>query len=512
MMDVKILVVLSFLNFPAVYCKDRQPHIVFILADDLGYYDIGYHGSRIQTPVLDKLANQGIKLENYYVQPICTPTRSQLMSGRYQIHTGMQHKVIFPSQPLCLPTDEVTIADKLKEAGYATHMVGKWHLGHYREDCLPTKRGFDTFFGFYNCAVDYYTYEKDCYHHFANGSSVRLSGRDLWRNDEEFVALKYTGQHRTKVFANEAQKVIRKHDSDKPLFLYLSFGAVHVPLEAPNKYEEMYEDVEDYDRRLVLTLATMMDEAVGNVTSTLRETGLWDNTIVIFSSDNGGATSHGGSNWPLRGGKKAYYEGGIKVAGFISSPLLPPNLHGSTNRELIHVSDWFPTLVHLARGNLDGTKPLDGYNQWDTIRHQNPSPRKEILINIDPMIECEQCKKDSHWQSTKFDVHLNAGLIVGSWKLLTGHQEHAYWSSPSEVPDLRSIIGSPSLGKMVSLYNIKSDPTEQTDLAERMPGVVHRMLEKLADYNSGAVPPYYPENEIEADPSRHGGAWGPWAQ
>ncbi|XP_070578247.1 arylsulfatase B-like [Ptychodera flava] len=510
MMDVKILLVFGLLKLQSASCGDKQPNIVFILADDLGYYDIGYHGSRVQTPVLDKLADQGIKLENYYVQPICTPTRSQLMSGRYQIHTGMQHLVIRPSQPLCLPRDEVTIAEKLKEAGYATHIVGKWHLGHYAEFCLPTKRGFDTFFGFYNCAVDYYTYDKYNYYRYPNGTNLQMRGKDLWRNDSEFVAPQYVGEHKTRLFASEAQRVIHNHDDEVPLFLYLAFGAVHVPLQAPLKYEQMYRDIENEERRLVLALATMMDEAVGNVTSTLKETGLWDNTILIFSSDNGGATSFGGSNWPLRGGKKAYYEGGIKVAGFVSGPLLPPNLLGSTNRELIHVSDWFPTLIHLARGNLNGTKPLDGYNQWSTIWHQSPSPRKEILINIDPMTECIKCTKNSHWRNDKFDVHLNAGLIVGSWKLLTGRQNHAFWSTPAEIQG-PARINSNTRGKLVSLYDIKSDPTEQTDLAECMPGIVHRMLEKLAKYNNSAVPVYFPDSQEEADPARRGGAWGPWA-
>nr|XP_006816647.1 PREDICTED: arylsulfatase B-like [Saccoglossus kowalevskii] len=332
-----------------------RPNILLIVADDYGWHDVGYHGSVIETPNLDKLASDGVKLENYYVQPICTPTRSQLMSGRYQIHTGLQHGVIKPAVPNSLPLDEVTLAEKLKESGYATHMVGKWHLGFYKEACLPTRRGFDSFFGYYTGAEDYFTH-------------IRETGYDLRRNEEE-VAKEYAGQYSAFVFTKKIQNIIRQHNTDKPLFMYLPFQSVHAPLQVPSQYSDKYkEKISDSNRRQLAGMVTCMDEGIGNITATLKESSLWNNTLIIFSTDNGGQVYTGGNNWPFRGWKASLWEGGVHGVGFVHSPLIQDEFRGTVHKGLIHVSDWFPTLVNLAGGVLNGTKPLDGFDQWEAIR------------------------------------------------------------------------------------------------------------------------------------------------
>ncbi|XP_028987129.1 uncharacterized protein LOC114844165 isoform X1 [Betta splendens] len=193
--------------------RRKPPHIIFILTDDQGFNDIGYHNPSIRTPTLDKLAAEGVTLENYYVQPICTPSRSQLLTGRYQIHTGLQHSIIRPRQPSCLPSHLDTLPERLREAGYSTHMVGKWHLGFYRKACLPTRKGFDSFFGSLTGSVDYYSY--------GSCDGPGLCGYDL--HEDEAVAWGHEGKYSTLLFTQRARKILQNHDpAERPLFLLLS--------------------------------------------------------------------------------------------------------------------------------------------------------------------------------------------------------------------------------------------------------------------------------------------------
>ncbi|XP_006817496.1 arylsulfatase B-like, partial [Saccoglossus kowalevskii] len=258
-MSISVLLTVPVLFLSAFARCDSQPNIVFIFADDYGWNDIGYHNPIFQTPNLNSLAADGIKLENYYVAPVCTPSRGQLLTGRYAMRYGLVHRNIRPAQRMCLPLDEVTLPEKMKQAGYATHMVGKWHQGFYTPACIPTQRGFDSFFGFYICTEDYFT-------HSASG------GFDLKRGETD------------------------------PLFLYLAYQSVHAKYASvPQQYSDLYNGIiEDERRRTLAGMVTCMDEGIGNITKTLKDSGIWDNTILIFSNDNGGLPAHGGNNWPLR--------------------------------------------------------------------------------------------------------------------------------------------------------------------------------------------------------------------
>ncbi|KAK3094132.1 hypothetical protein FSP39_024506 [Pinctada imbricata] len=474
---LKLICVLLLFCFTAL-SSAAKPNIIFILADDYGFNDIGYHGSEIKTPNLDKLAQTGVRLENYYVQPICTPTRSQLMSGRYQIHTGLQHSIIHPRQPHGLPLENPTMADKMREAGYSTHMVGKWHLGFYKKEYFASYLvGAEDYFTHYRCE------EKAC-------------GYDLRDN---LQPVNYTGTYSAFLFAQRAQKIIHEHESTK-------FQSVHAPLEVPEQYMKPYQHIKNTMRRKYAGMVSAMDEAIGNITETLKEAGMWNNTILFFSTDNGGQVHAGGNNYPLRGWKGSLWEGGMHGVGFVHSELLPNK--GTVNTQLIHVSDWFPTIVGLAGGTPNGTLPLDGFDQWSTISQTSSvSPRTTLLHNIDPL---SPLKGNKMFNNT-FDTRVRAALRYGDWKIITGDPGNGSWVPPPTSSQGTRIDPSYTKDtKNVWLFNIAKDPNEHQDLSDSMPDLVVKMLGMLDQFNKTAVPCVFPPEDPKSDPKYHGGYWGPW--
>ncbi|XP_033636869.1 arylsulfatase J-like [Asterias rubens] len=498
--------------------REQKPNILFLLVDDLGFNDVSYHGkdggSAIKTPTIDALAKQGVKLENYYVQPLCSPTRSQLMTGRYQIRMGIQHYLFEHTRPQCLPEDEVTLPQKLKEVGYSTHALGKWHLGFCRKSCLPTSRGFDTFFGLYTGGGDHWYYNRTMENRPTGG------GHDL--HDDDQLQLrnvnKYDGIYSAELFTSRAQQIIRQHHKRTPFFLYLAYKNVHSPLQAPNRYTSLYKDtIVNGRRRTYAGMVSAVDESVRNLTRTLKANRLWNNTIIIFSTDNGGSLYQYGNNWPLRGGKSVLNEGGVRAVGFVSSPLLPEVIRGTVNRELIHVSDWFPTIVQsIAGGHINGTKPLDGYDVWRSISEGAKSPRLEILHNIDPLYDQAELNADDYEfldslpGDFMFNPSIRAAIRVGDWKLLTGYSGCKHWQRPAESPGLIPVPTCPGFKDHIQLYNIKYDPKETCNVAKDHKDVVLKLLRRLQHYQSSAKPVYYPPIDRRADPQRHGGVWVPY--
>ncbi|XP_050413813.2 arylsulfatase J isoform X1 [Patella vulgata] len=492
-----------------------QPHILLIVADDYGWNDIGYHGSEIKTPTLDGLAKEGVKLENYYVQPICSPTRSQLLTGRYQIHTGLQHSIIWWSQDSGLPSDSPTIAEKLKHVGYKTHAVGKWHLGFARVKYLPTSKGFDTFYGFWGGSESYSGHISCDDLHWSHVNHSRVCGLDL--RDNLAIDRSQHGHYSTHLFTEKAIDIVHKHDKTKPLFLYLPYQAPHAPMEVPKKYEDMYSNIKDVNRRIYAGMVTCMDEGIRNVTHAFKQAGLWDNTILVFTTDNGGSVKNHGSNWPLRGGKGTLFEGGVRGAAFVHGNRLAKK--GYVNHELMHVSDWYLTFVNLANGNLEGTKPLDGFNLWNTISHGAKSPRTELLHNIDPL----QVWGKRAFADT-FDNRVSAAIRAGDWKLLTGQYEglpeSKEWGKRPEGQghgivgrssgQTNKVVRASSVQKSIMLYNIRDDPEERHDVSAQHPTVVRDLLDRLKYYNQTMVPVHYPPGDVKALPNLHGGVWTHW--
>ncbi len=397
-----------------------RPHILYIVADDLGWKDVGFNGSDIKTPHLDRLASTGTRLEQFYAQPMCTPTRACLMTGRYPLRYGLQTAVILSTHTYGLPTDEWLLPQALKEAGYKTAIIGKWHLGHGDRKYWPRQRGFDHQYGPLIGELDYFTHQQ-------HGVT------DWYRNNEPVDEEGYT----TTLFGNEAVKLIGEHDPSTPLYLYLAFNAPHTPYQAPQEYLNRYAHIEDPSRRAYAGSITAMDHEIGRVLAALESKGMRENTLIIFHSDNGGTRNamFAGEgdmekviipcdNGPYRDGKGSLYEGGTRVCALANWPGRIPA--GAATDQLIHVVDMYPTLAALAGASTVRCKPLDGMNVWGTISQGSPSPRSEVVYNIEPF---------------------RAGVRQGDWKLI--------W---------RVLLPS-----AVELYNLADDPMEKINLAAAYP-------------------------------------------
>jgi arylsulfatase A-like enzyme len=434
----------------AAQVAQKRPNILFIVADDLGWKDVGFRGSDIQTPNIDKLAAGGAKLEQFYVQPFCTPTRAALMTGRYPLRYGLQTAVIPASHTYGLATDEWLLPQALKEAGYETAIVGKWHLGHGDQKYWPRQRGFDHQYGPLIGEIDYFTHEAE-------------GVVDWYRDNERVIEEGYS----TTLLGNDAVKLIDGHDTAKPLFLYLAFNAAHTPYQATPEYLARYEKIADPSRRAYAGSISAMDEQIGHVLEALDRKHMRENTLVVFMSDNGGTRNamFSGSitdmskvkipcdNGPYREGKGTLYEGGTRVCALVNWPGQIPA--GLIVDRMIHVVDMYPTLVGLAGGSLAKSKPLDGMDVWPTLSQGRPSPRTEIVYNVEPY---------------------RAAIRRDQWKLV--------W---------RTV-----LPESVELFDIPRDPSEKTNVADQHPDVVAALEKRLNEIAAKMTKPMLIETEFAA--------------
>uniref|UniRef100_A0ABS3MGV2 Arylsulfatase n=2 Tax=Bradyrhizobium quebecense TaxID=2748629 RepID=A0ABS3MGV2_9BRAD len=409
--------------------SDPQPNIIYILADDLGWADVGFHGSDIKTPNIDKLAQTGATLEQFYVQPMCTPTRAALMTGRYPLRYGLQTLVIPASMSYGLPTDEWLLPQALKEAGYATAILGKWHLGHAKREYWPKQRGFDYQYGAQLGEIDYFTHS--------------VGGKLDWYRDNKLVNER---GYVTTLLGDDAVRYIGAQTAKKPFFMYLAFTAPHTPYQVPEEYTEKYKQVADPNRRTYAAMIAAMDEQIGRVLQALEKRGLRQNTLIIFHSDNGGNQSAHlagetevkgplpANNGPYRGGKGDLYEGGTRVASLMNWPgRIKP---GTVVDQMIHVVDYYPTLAKLAGASLSKTKPLDGHDMWPTISEGKASPRDEVIYNIEMY---------------------RGAVRKGDWKLV--------WRT--------------TLPSKIELFNLAQDPYEKVNLASTNPERVLELQKRI---------------------------------
>ena len=291
--------------------------------------------------------------------------RSALMTGYFPFRTGFQHRVLQSSQAVCLP-DQLILPELLKQNGYATHMLGKWHLGHCKWECTPTYRGFDSHYGYFTGGEDYYTKIR-----FGQGFDFRSN-----RKIEKEAA----GNYSTFQYSQKTVEIIHDHNQSKPLFIYLALQSVHNPLQVPDEYVNMYKNISVNERRIFSGMVTAMDDAIGEVVEALKESDLYNNTIIIFSSDNGGTPVFGGNNYPLKGSKFTLYEGGTRVPAFVHSPLLAKS--GQTYDGMLHIVDWLPTIAEAVGMNYTNDDQ-DGVSQWSAINSLGKSSRDFFIYNID---------------------------------------------------------------------------------------------------------------------------------
>ena len=350
---VVVCVKFGFAEEPAK--SAMMPNILLLLADDLGWGDIGLHGGIARTPNIDRLAFEGIELQRYYAYPFCSPTRAAMLTGqmprRFGIVQALQARD--PGLPAGLPT----LPGTLKSAGYQTMLVGKWHLG---SSSHPLNSGFDDFYGFLGPEIDYYS-------HTSRNRQV-----DWQRNGKTIQEPGYS----TFLFADEAAYLIEERDAGRPFFLQISFNAPHFPFAAPPEYEAKYPNLS----RPAATRVAMidaLDNAIGRILETLDEQGLRQNTLVMFLSDNGADQS--GRNAPFRGSKGSTFEGGIHVPCLIRWP--QEIAAGSVCEQPVAAQDLYPTLVAAAGLNLSNEKELDGKNLWPSIRYGKEQNRGPFLIS-----------------------------------------------------------------------------------------------------------------------------------
>lgn len=427
---------------------DAKPNILYIVADDLGWKDVGFHGSDIRTPNIDKLAATGARLESFYAQPMCTPTRACLMTGRYPLRYGLQTAVIPSSHKYGLSTEEHLLPQALKEVGYTTAIIGKWHLGHGDRKYWPKQRGFDYQYGPLIGELDYFTHQQH-------------GVIDWFRNNEQIKEDGYS----TTLIGGEAVKFITAHDSAKPLYLYLTFNAPHTPYQATEPYLEQYKHIADPSRRAYAGAVTAMDDQIGLVLAALEQKKMRENTLVIFQSDNGGTFNpmFAGEldmskikipcdNGPYREGKGSLYEGGTRVCALAN---WPGRIKPGVVDQLIHVVDTYPTIAALAGASTAKCKPLDGLNVWDTIATGAPSPRKEIVYNVEPF---------------------RGGVRQGEWKLV--------WRS--------------LLPEATELYNLATDPSEKNNLADQHPDKVAALKKRANELAAQMEKPLMLLTEFDA--------------
>ena len=484
---------LLLLTLSAVTFGSKLPNIVFVLVDDWGYSDVGFRNPAIITPNFDNIVKNGLLLDRHYVFKYCSPSRASLLTGRWPHHAHQWNPN--PRMPLGANLNMTMLPAKLKTVGYKTHMIGKWHEGVYDPAYLPINRGFDTSIGFLWGSEDHYTQKTNC-------------ATDFWENTAPSTK---NGSYSGYIYRDALTDLFDKHDIIDPLFLYLPLQNVHSPLQAPDEWMNLYlKNSTCSKRRSLQAMVSVADNVTGQVVQLLKNKGLWDNTIMIISADNGGAQCEG-SNYPLRGSKHSFFEGGVRSLAFANGGLIPDRMRGKSTQGFIHIADWYTTFCKLAgvdpSDSGKGKFPVDGMDVWPIITGEtDKTPHEEIILGYDYE-----------------DTHLGQGaLIVDNYKLIIGPQDSGcntnMWS-PIDYPCKESVRPDDCQNNYC-LFDVIKDPEERNDLSTKEPALLKKLIDR---YNKYSKEPrdmqdqgYHSVEDLPEDVhacqfmEEHGGYWRPW--
>ena len=414
--------------------KDSRPNVIIILSDDQGWSDVGFNGCKeIPTPNLDALARQGVRFsQGYASHPYCSPSRAGLLSGRYQQRFGHENNLPYkdagPEDGL--PVSETLISEILQRNGYRTCAIGKWHLGDSTK-FWPTNRGFDDWYGFWGGGLSYWGEPK---HNTPIGGVLR-DGIPVPLDEISYL---------TDDFSREAINYIEKYTTeDRPFFMYLAYNAPHGPMHATREHLKKVSHIEYGDRAVYAAMVSAMDEGIGQVVDKLKETGEYDNTLIFFYSDNGGAPTNGSRNLPYRGHKGMLFEGGIRVPFLITWPAKITG--GRDNHEIVSALDIFPTILSATGVKDRKSSQLDGTNLLPYLQNEKQGTVHDVLF----------------WRYSD-----GAGYAIrkGDYKLvMSGFKQRTF------------------------LFDIKKDPYEQTDLASLFPNRVAELENLYMDWTKGTI-------------------------
>jgi len=427
----------------------RKPrNIIVLLGDDIGWNEVSWHNPTFLTPNLEKLKSEGVLLTQSYVTPKCSPSRAALMTGLYPWRFGMQRGAVERFQPDGLNTSLKILPEYLKDAGYATHAVGKWHLGYCHPSYLPTNRGFDSHIGSWTHTVDYYNRMVD-YRDFPQ-SPEDMKGYDWHYNGE--VSYEGDGEFSPDFLSRKSVDIIESHNSSSgPLFLYVAFQSAHGPIsKPPQEYLDLYRNIRISPHHLNRAATiTALDAGIGRIVKSLKSTGLYKNSIILFSTDNGGSVE-GYSNRPLKGNKEMLYEGGVRGVALVTGKMRK-RLRGSENSGLMYITDWFSTFLDLAGLKADIPDTADSFSMWRSWSGLTHSPRDDIVLNMD------RDEEKGLW---------SAALRKGKYKLIWGQSKLLKQKMPKDA-------------NKRELYNVIDDPNETKNLAGSNPEIVSELQKIL---------------------------------